>query len=72
MFNKRHYRDLVRTTEKHAEFWWENFTKRGCSNNIDVDGMIILKWYINKQDTKTWTGFTQIRLEIRDGLVSKR
>ena len=73
MLNKRHYRDLVRrTTERHAEFLWENLTNRGCSNNLGVDGTIILKWNLSEQDTKTWTGFTQIRLEICDRLVSKR
>ena len=55
----------------HAEFWRENITKTGCSNNLGVDWTTILKWNLNEQYTKTWTGFTRIRRKISDGLVLK-
>jgi len=73
MLTEHHYRDLVRrTTERHLQIWWENLTKRGCSNNPGVDGTRVLKCNLNDQDTKPWTRFPQIRIEISDGLVSKR
>jgi hypothetical protein len=53
-------------------YFGKNLTKRGCSNNLCVDGTIILKWNLNGQDTMPWTGCTLIRIEISDGLVSKR
>jgi hypothetical protein len=57
--------------ERHADFWWENITKTGYYNNLGVDWTTILKWNLNEQDTKPWTGLTRIRGEITDGLVLK-
>jgi len=28
----------------HTGFWWENLNVKGSLNNLDVNGMITLKW----------------------------
>jgi hypothetical protein len=32
----------------HPGIWWGNLKERDYSNDVDVDGMIILKWIINR------------------------
>jgi len=55
MLKKCRYRDLVRrTTERRVEFWWENPTKIGCSNNLGVDVTRILKWNFK------WPGYKAV------------
>ena len=39
----------VERREMHEEFWWGNLKERDQMENLDVDGIIILK-YITEED----------------------
>jgi hypothetical protein len=41
----------------HTIFWLENLTGRDHSEDIGVDGKIILEWILAKEGGKVWTGF---------------
>jgi hypothetical protein len=40
----------------------ENLKGRDCSEDIGVDGMIILEWILEKYDGKLRTGFIWLRI----------
>jgi hypothetical protein len=44
-----------RAVEMHAGFWWENLRERDHSENLGVDGRIILKWIVRKYVWRAWT-----------------
>jgi hypothetical protein len=57
---------LGRTCSTHGRKkneWWECQKVRDHYEDIEIDGMIILKWIIEKWDEMVWTGF--IWLQIR-------
>ena len=47
---------LWETLELHAGFWSGNLKERDSLEDLPVDGSIILKRILNKQDGRTWTG----------------
>jgi hypothetical protein len=52
-----------------SKFWPENLKEEDHSEDLDVDGRIILKWILGKLGGKLWTGFIWLRLGFSDGLL---
>jgi hypothetical protein len=52
-----------------ANFWSENLKRRDYSEDLGVDGMIILEWILGKWGGKLWTGFIWLRIGIGGGLA---
>jgi hypothetical protein len=54
----------------HIGFWWKNPKGRDQSEDLGVDGRIILEW-ISKQweGVKTWTGLIWLRIGTGGGLL---
>jgi hypothetical protein len=50
-------------------FWLIRVKGRGNSEDLGVDGKIILKWILRKQDAGVWTGFIWLRIGTRGGLL---
>jgi hypothetical protein len=46
----------------HTIFWLENVKGRDHSEDIGVDGRIILEWTLGKQGTKVWNGCIWLRI----------
>jgi hypothetical protein len=49
-------------------FYVEAYTKRTTWEDLDVSGMIILKWVFKKYGGSVWTGLIWIRIGISGGL----
>jgi hypothetical protein len=52
----------------HTKFWPENLKRRDHSEDLVVDGKIILEWILEKYGGKVWIGFTWLRIETGGGL----
>jgi hypothetical protein len=52
---------VARMGEMHAEFWSENLKGGHRSEDLGVDGRIILKCILGKWGGNVWTGFIWIR-----------
>jgi hypothetical protein len=51
-------REACRTHEmRNAVFRLENAKERDHSEDIDVDGKIMLEWILGKWGAKVWTGY---------------
>ena len=44
-----------------AGFWWGNVRKRDHFEYRDTYKSVILKWILQKEDWRAWTGFTCYR-----------
>jgi len=53
----------------HTLFWMDNMKGRDHSENLDVDGKIILEWIIGKYGGKVWTGFIWLSMWTSGGLL---
>jgi hypothetical protein len=42
--------------EVHIIFWLKNLKGRHHSEDLVVDGKVILDWFLGKQGGKAWTG----------------
>jgi hypothetical protein len=51
----------------YAEFLSENRKGRDHSEDLGVDGKIILEWILGKQGGKVWTGLIWLRLGTSGG-----
>jgi hypothetical protein len=48
-------------------FWWGNLRERDHCGDQDIDGRIILRRILKKQDVGIWTGMSWLRIEAVDG-----
>jgi hypothetical protein len=55
--------------EMHTILWLENLKRRGYSEDMGVDGRIILEWILGMGEGKVWTGFIWLMLGINGGLL---
>jgi hypothetical protein len=56
--------------EVHASFRWGGLRERDHLKDLDVDGRLILKLILNKQnERKTWTRLIWFRIGARGGLL---
>jgi hypothetical protein len=46
----------------HTKSWSENLTGRDHSEDLDIDGKIILEWILGKLGGKLWTGCIWLRI----------
>jgi len=56
----------------YARVWLDNLKERGYSDDLDVDGKIILEWILGKQGGKIWTGLIWVMIGISGGLLWTR
>jgi len=54
-------RGLWGRKEMHTGFWWVNLKQRDNSQDLGVDGSIILKLVMNRYYGRLWTGFICLR-----------
>jgi len=52
----------------HTKFWLENLKGRDHSEDVGVDGSIILEWFSEKLGGKAWTECICVRTGTSDGL----
>jgi hypothetical protein len=55
-----------------AKFWPENLKGRDQSEDIGVDGRIILEWILGKYGEKVWTKCMWLRIGTSDWLLRIR
>ena len=55
------------TGQMHTGFWWRDLKERDHSEDLGVDGMIILKWIFKKRDRETWIGLIWFRIRTSGG-----
>ena len=53
--------DIWGRNEMPTRFWWVNLKKRENSQDLGVDGSIILKLVMNTYYGRVWNGFTCLR-----------
>jgi hypothetical protein len=53
----------------HTVFWLENLKGRDHSEDIEVDGRIILEWILGKKGGNAWTEFIWLRIGFGGGLL---
>jgi hypothetical protein len=46
----------------HTGYWWRDLIERDHSEDLGVDGMIILKWTFKKWDEEAWTRLIWLRI----------
>jgi hypothetical protein len=46
-----------------TKFWLEGLKGRDHSEDLGIDGKIILKWILGKEGWKVWIGFIWLRTE---------
>jgi hypothetical protein len=52
-----------------TKFWFKNLKGRDHSEELVVDGKIMLKWLLRELNMTVWTGFTCPRIRAREGLL---
>jgi hypothetical protein len=51
----------------YTGFWWGILRERDLFEDPDVDGKIILMWFIRKWDVRVWTGLIWFRIRTDGG-----
>jgi hypothetical protein len=52
----------------HTRFLLENLKGKDHSEDIGIDGKVILEWILGKYGRKMWTGFIWLRIGTSGGL----
>jgi hypothetical protein len=55
--------------EKNGYIFSENVKERDAIEDLHVNGRIILKWILKKQDVKVLTGFIWLRIGTSSGFL---
>jgi hypothetical protein len=53
----------------HTLFWLENGKGRNNSEDLGVDGKVILEWISEKWSGKVWTGSVGLRIGASGGVL---
>jgi hypothetical protein len=53
----------------HTKFWSENLKGRYTSEDLNVDGKIILEWILGKKSGKVWTGCIWLKIGTSGGFL---
>jgi hypothetical protein len=56
----------------HTIFWSGNLTGRDDSEDVGVDGRIILEWILGKYVGRLWNGFIWLRISASGGSLDKQ
>jgi hypothetical protein len=51
----------------HVQFWSENLDGRDYSEDLGVDGKVILQRVLRKYGRNVWTGFTWLKIGTSGG-----
>ena len=51
----------------HTKIWWGDLRERDRSEDVGVDGRVILKWTFKKSDGEAWTGLIWLSIGTGDG-----
>jgi hypothetical protein len=54
----------------HTTFWLKSLKGRDYSDNLGIDGRIILKWILMKQHGRAQAGLIWLRMVTRQALVN--
>jgi len=63
-----HVREMTNT----YKFWSEKLRWRDHSEELGVDGSVLLEWILGKQYEKTWTGVIWLRIGTNSHLLCTR
>jgi hypothetical protein len=63
--------NLWERREMRTNFWSENLEGRQHSEQISVDGKVILKWILGKYGGKVWTGVFWLRIRNTRGFYEE-
>jgi hypothetical protein len=44
--------------EKKCILYWENLKERGNFRDLDIDGKVILKWFLREWGARVWIGLS--------------
>jgi hypothetical protein len=53
----------------HGGFWWGNLRAQDHMRDLDINGMLILKWILQTWDELTWRDFVWLRIGANGGLL---
>jgi hypothetical protein len=53
----------------HIQFWFENLKGRNHSEDLGVEGRIILEWILGECGGKVWPGFMWLNIGTSGGLL---
>jgi len=53
----------------YTKFWSQNLKGINHSEDLGIDGKIILEWIVGKQGGKVWPGFIWLKVGISDRLL---
>jgi hypothetical protein len=59
----------MRRQKIQIKFWLVSLKRRDQSEDLSVDGRIILKWNLGKQVLRAWIGFIWFRIGTCGGLL---